>query len=339
MKWLVRGGLFFIGLVVVSTIAVLCWLYLYTADLPSISELAPYNPSTSVEIPVRSVDGMPSVRHVVPTELLGKYAEKALVSAEGQPEARGPIRATIAGLLSDVPPHAQMYSWRIARDFVSRGTSIRRQIDQIRFAQQIHRHFDQKQILTIYLNRVYLGENACGIEDAAMRYFGKHAADLLLDEVALLAGLIRSPNRDSPINHPERAVERRNGVIEEMMRQGSVSREEAENARMAALIVKKTPNSEAAYDFERCAVKILPEKPKPHETVRIRSGDRYLHDPVVAFQVLESGAIRNAVLSRTSGLKEVDDYALSWVKGVKYRPRPAGCGVLESQMSMTVDFR
>jgi membrane peptidoglycan carboxypeptidase len=77
-------------------------------------------------------------------------------------------------------------------------------------AEQIQRHFNQRQVLTIYLNRVYLGENTYGVEDASMRYFGKYAFDLSLDEAALLAGLIRSPRRDSPIVHPERAVERRN---------------------------------------------------------------------------------------------------------------------------------
>jgi penicillin-binding protein 1A len=83
------------------------------------------------------------------------------------------------------------------------------------------------------LNRVYLGENTYGVEDASRRYFEKHVSDLSLDEAALLVGLIRSPNHDSPINRPDRAVGRRNWVIDQMMAEKTVSKEEAERAKEA----------------------------------------------------------------------------------------------------------
>src|SRR6266536_5736279 len=192
------------GAIILVAASIVCgWLYFYTADLPSIAELHRYNPAAASEIQI----GDNSLTHVVPSDLLGKYLLSALVAAEGQADSREPIRATIASLLSDVQPHAQMYSWQLAHGLAPKGDSIHRQIDELRLAEQIQRHFDQRQVLTIYLNRVYLGENTYGVEHASMRYFGKRAYDLSLDEAALLAGLIRSPSRDSPIEHPERAVE------------------------------------------------------------------------------------------------------------------------------------
>jgi penicillin-binding protein 1A len=128
---------------------------------------------------------------VVPSGVLEKQLFTALIAAEGQVESRGPIRAAITDLLSDVPLRSQMYSWQLARELPANGDSPERQIDRLRLADRIQRHFSQRQVITIYLNRVYLGENTYGIEDASRRYFRKHALDLSLDEAALLAGLIR----------------------------------------------------------------------------------------------------------------------------------------------------
>ena len=149
-----------------------------------------------------------------------------------------------------------MYSWQIARALGPRGDRLGQQIDRLRIAQQIHRRFSQQQILTIYMNRVYLGPDVNGVEDASVRYFGKHVSDLSLDEAALIAGLIRAPSHDSPINHPERAVRRRNWVLEKMVRQGSVSQASADQAEEAPLIVKRTADSDATYDWKRCALMI-----------------------------------------------------------------------------------
>lgn len=277
------------GVVLVAAGAVFGWLYFYTADLPSIAEIYQYDPATPSTIDLRSADRADSLMHVVPSDRLEKYLVSAVVAAEGPPESRGPIRATAANLLSGVQPRAQMYSWQLARGLVSKGGSIRRQIDELRLAEQIQRHFDERQVLTIYMNRVYLGENARGVEDASMRYFGKHAADLSLDEAALLAGLIRSPSHDSPIDYPERAVQRRNWVIDKMITQGLVSRGDAEQAKTAPLIVKRAANSEATYDWNRCALKLASHESPANTTIRVRPGERSTKQtPVIAFEILGS---------------------------------------------------
>lgn len=314
--------------------AVCGWLYFYTADLPSITELYQYNPSTVIEIRGRA----DATTHVVPGDQMGKYLPSALVAAEGRAESRGPIRATIAGLFSDGRPRATMFSWQLARGLVPDGHSIGRQIDELRLAEQIQRHFNQQEILTIYLNRVYLGENAYGVEDASTRYFGKHASDLSLDEAALVAGLIRSPSHDSPIQHPERAVERRNWVLDQMTSQASVSRESAHQAKAKPLIVRQTENSEATYDWNRCALKIISHESPLNTTIQVGKGEKYQQTPVISFEVLESGEVRNAIVKRSSGVADIDNYALAGTRAMRYKERPTGCGIIESQAVVNVDF-
>lgn len=323
------------GVVLLIVCTVFGWLYLFTADLPPITDLYQYDPATSTEIHA----GSDSVGHVVPSGVLEKQLFAALIAAEGQVESRGPIRAAITALLSDVPPRSQMYSWQLARQLAANGDSPDRQIDRLRLADRIERHFSQRQVLTIYLNRVYLGENTYGIEDASRRYFGKHALDLSLDEAALLAGLIRSPNHNSPTAHPDRAVERRNLVLDRMVADGTVSRAEADRAKEAPLIIKQTANSEATYDWNRCGLKLVSHGSPTGTTIRIRAGENPTKQtPVISFEVLESGEVRNAAIHRSSGVADIDNYALAGVKGMRYNERPPGCGIIESYATVNIDL-
>lgn len=324
------------GVILLAAGALCSWLYVHTGDLPSIAGLDQYSPAAASEIQSRDN----SLTHVVPSDQLGKYLLSALVASEGQAESCGPIRATVGDLLSGAQPHAQMYSWRIARDLAPKGHSLRGQIDELRLAEQIQRRYSERQLLTIYLNRIYLGENTYGVEDASMRYFGKHASDVSLDEAALLAGLIRSPSHDSPIEHPDRAVERRNQVIDQMTNQGSTSRDDAEQAKSAPLIVKQTANSIATYDWNRCALKVISHESAAETTIRVRAGEKStMHDPVIRFEILESGEVRNAVIQRSSGIADIDNYALAGIRAMRYNRRTPGCGIIESQAAVTVDFR
>jgi len=269
---------------------------------------------------------------------MGKYLPSALVAAEGQAESRDPILATITDLFSDARPRAEMFSWRLARGLVPKGLSIGPQNDELRLAEHIQRHFNQHEVLTIYLNRVYLGENAYGVEDASMRYFGKHTSDLSLDEAALLAGLIRSPSHDSPIEHPERAVERRNWVLDQMYSQASVSRESADQAKAAPLIIRQTANSEATYDWNRCVLKIVSHGSPANTAIQVRAGEKSTQTPVFSFEILESGEVLNAVVKRSSGVSDIDNYGLAGIRAMRYNERPPGCGIIESQAVVNVDF-
>ena len=111
-----------------------------------------------------------------------------------------------------------------------RERSIRRKAMEIRVARQIERAFDKRKILELYLNHIYLGEGAYGVDAAARTYFGKPAAELTLAEAALIGGLPQSPSRLNPRENRELARRRRDLVLREMADAGFISAAEADEA-------------------------------------------------------------------------------------------------------------
>jgi membrane peptidoglycan carboxypeptidase len=105
--------------------------------------------------------------------------------------------------------------------------SYRRKIREAILAFRLSRQFSKDQILAMYLNEVYYGAMAYGIEAASQSYFGHSARTLSLPEAALLAGLPQSPTNLNPLLHPEAAKERQETVLELMVKQGYINREQA----------------------------------------------------------------------------------------------------------------
>ncbi|MFA6316372.1 MAG: PBP1A family penicillin-binding protein [Elusimicrobiota bacterium] len=114
--------------------------------------------------------------------------------------------------------------------FLTRERTVARKIREILLAIQIEREFSKQEILQLYLNQIYFGEGAYGVQAAARIYFGKELADLKLHESALLAGLIRAPRGYSPFNHPDRARRRRAMVLERMKSERFISEDEKKEA-------------------------------------------------------------------------------------------------------------
>ena len=100
--------------------------------------------------------------------------------------------------------------------FLTPEKSFRRKVNEAFLAIDIEKTFTKDQIFELYANQVYLGHGAYGVEAASRLYFGKHAKDLTVPEAALIAGLARTPMRDTPITHPDRALNRRNHVLQRM---------------------------------------------------------------------------------------------------------------------------
>src|SRR5919107_921987 len=114
---------------------------------------------------------------------------------------------------------------------LTRDKSPVRKLKEIKVAREIEQKYSKDRILELYLNQIALGNGAYGIETAAQRYFGKSARELNLAEAAMLAGLPKAPERYNPRRAPERAIQRRNTVIELMREQGGVSDAEASLAK------------------------------------------------------------------------------------------------------------
>ena len=117
---------------------------------------------------------------------------------------------------------------QLARNlFLSPDRNFRRKMQEVMLSIQIERRFTKPQIFTLYANQIYLGHGVYGFEAGANYYFSKKAKDLTLEEAAVLAGLPKAPNYYSPINNPERALRRRNLVINNMLEDGKITAAEA----------------------------------------------------------------------------------------------------------------
>ena len=104
-------------------------------------------------------------------------------------------------------------------------------MNELRAAMQLERRFSRRELFTISANRMYFGEGMVGVEGAAQHYFHKEPNQLLVGEAALLAGLVNSPARFSPTKHPDRAIQRRNQVIDAMLQAHTVSEADATTAK------------------------------------------------------------------------------------------------------------
>ena len=110
--------------------------------------------------------------------------------------------------------------------FLTPDRSLKRKIKEALLAIKIERHFTKDQILEMYLNYIYLGQGAYGVEAASRVYFGKSVKELTIDEAAVLAGLPKAPTRYNPFRNPDRVKERRDYVLRRMYEDGYITEEE-----------------------------------------------------------------------------------------------------------------
>ena len=154
---------------------------------------------------------------------------------------RGILRALVHDVLSgSAKEGASSITQQLARNSLPLGgRTISRKLLEAMVALRIERQFTKQQILELYVNRIYFGNGCYGVETASQAYFGKSASQLNLPEAALLAGLIRSPNRFSPLKNPQGAAVQRNVVLDRMVALKTLSPAEADEAKKA----KITPRS------------------------------------------------------------------------------------------------
>lgn len=179
----------------------------------------------------------------IPFEKISKNLIDAVISVEDQRfydhNGVDPIRIA-AAVLRNVregrrAEGGSTITQQLARQsFLSRDKTFRRKIKEIILAAHIERAYDKKEILELYLNKVYFGDGLYGSEAASLGYFAKHASELTVDEAALLAGLIQSPSSYAPTVNLDRAVARRNVVLQTMLSNGVIDNAVYERA-------KKTP--------------------------------------------------------------------------------------------------
>jgi penicillin-binding protein 1A len=267
MRWLVRfvGFLFTIGTVVflvgVAAVAGLIWHY--SRDLPEYSQLQDYEPPVMTR--VHASDGAllgeysKERRLYLPIQAVPKLVINAFLAAEdknfyehGGIDFTGMARAAV--LLAQNfgsnrrPQGASTITQQVAKNFLlTNEVSFTRKIKEALLAMRLERTYSKDKILELYLNEIYLGLGAYGIAAASLVYFDKSVNELTVAEAAYLAALPKAPAALHPVRNRDRAIERRNYVVDRLLENGWIKQADADKARKDALAV--TSRSNAAHIF------------------------------------------------------------------------------------------
>jgi len=167
---------------------------------------------------------------------------------------RGILRALVRDITSgSAKEGASSITQQLARNSLPLGgRTLSRKILEAMVALRIERQFTKQQILELYINRIYFGNGCYGVETASQAYFGKNASKLNLSEAALLAGLIRSPNRFSPLRNPEGAAKQRDAVLDRLVALKKVTPSQAEQAKKTKIVThpKRMPQIQENYAMD-----------------------------------------------------------------------------------------
>jgi membrane peptidoglycan carboxypeptidase len=209
-------------------------------------------------------------RQVVPLAQISPLMQKAMVAAEdrrfyqhGGVDLRGVVRAFVSNAKGDQNEQgASTLTMQYVRNVQKEdadltpqqridatSNTIKRKLQEMRYAQALEKRMSKQEILGRYLNIAYFGSGAYGIESASQRYFGRPARALTLSQAALIAGLVQSPDTDSPIGGDrDAALQRRAYVLDAMVRMKAISQQQADLAKAEPLTLKTSeqPNSCAA---------------------------------------------------------------------------------------------
>src|SRR5690242_4574409 len=233
--------LFFLAIAVGASAGV---LFVYNSDLPQVDQLEDYHPSLITEVYADDGQVIGSFalerRIQVTWEQIPQVLKDAIVSVEDQNfyehwgiDFWGIARAALKDLMARrYVECASTLTQQLSKNlFLTPDRSLRRKIQEAMLSIQIERNYTKQQILTMYSNLNFMGHGQYGFAAAAEFYFGKDMKDLTIEEAALLAALPRSPVLYSPINHPDRALARRNYAIDRMVAEKKITVEQGEEAK------------------------------------------------------------------------------------------------------------
>jgi penicillin-binding protein 1A len=267
MRLLLRffGLLFAAGTIIfVAAIAVAAGLlWHYSQSLPDYSQLQDYEPAVMTR--VHASDGSLLAEYArerrlyIPIQAVPKLVTHAFVAAEdknfyehGGIDFSGIARAATLYIQQygsgRRPQGASTITQQVAKNFLlTNELSFARKIKEALLAMKIERAFSKERILELYLNEIYLGMGAYGVAAASLLYFDKSVHELSVAEAAYLAALPKAPNNYHPFRQRERALERRNYVLDRMAEDHYITAQEAEKAKKEPL--KITPRPTGAHIF------------------------------------------------------------------------------------------
>lgn len=179
-------------------------------------------------------------------------------------DPRGIARAIWANLRGrTVSEGGSTITQQLAKNaYLTQDRTLKRKIQEVFLALQLERQYTKPEILELYLNQIYFGQGAYGVQAAARTYFGKDVEDLTLNECAMLAGIPKSPNYYSPLNNLEAAQERKATVLDQMAKYGYIDQATADKTKKEKLDLvkpdpKKEDKGEASYFVDYVTQKLI----------------------------------------------------------------------------------
>jgi penicillin-binding protein 1A len=276
MRLLLRfcGLLFAAGTIVfvVAVAGAAGMLWHYSKSLPDYSQLQDYEPAVMTR--VHASDGSLLAEYArerrlyLPIQAVPKLVTNAFVAAEdknfyehGGIDFSGIARAAVLYVQQygsgRRPQGASTITQQVAKNFLlTNEVSFARKIKEALLSMKIERTFSKEKILELYLNEIYLGMGAYGVAAASLLYFDKSVHELSIAEVAYLAALPKAPNNYHPFRQRERALERRNYVIERMAEDGYISAQDAAKAKKEPLKVTTRPTGARIFAAEYFAEEV-----------------------------------------------------------------------------------
>ena len=305
-----------------ALIALIAVFAVFATDLPDTSKIFDVTRQPSIsyldrsggQIAVRGSQFSPPVN----LDELPPYVPAAFVAIEDQRfyhhfgfDPIGMVRSLVADLRAGhVVQGASTITQQLARNlFLTPDQTPKRKIQELILAVWLETKFTKKQILSLYLNRVYFGEGAYGIEAASQRYFNKPAPNLTVGEAALLAGLMKGPSRYSPVSATDRAERRATVVLDKMVETGAITPAQRDQAFAQPVRVSATlANQNAQYFVDWVDQQVRALVGQPQEDLVVETT---LDLPI---QQNAEHAVRD-VLTRDGASKGVQQAALVAVDG------------------------
>jgi penicillin-binding protein 1A len=322
--------LFLVG---IAGVAGLLWHY--SKDLPDYSQLQDYEPPVMTR--VHATDGSLVAEYAtqrrlyIPIQAVPKMVINAFLAAEdknfyehGGLDFTGIARA---GMLyfqnygsSRRPQGASTITQQVAKNFLlTNELSFERKIKEAMLALKIERTYSKDKILELYLNEIYLGLGAYGIAAASLIYFDKSVHELTVQEAAYLAALPKAPTSLNPYRQRERAVERRNYVLDRMIENGYINAKEGEAAKKSPLDITARPTGAHIFAAEYFAEEVRREIYDRYGEKKLYEGGlsvRATLDPklqVLARKVLVDGLVQfDENLGWRGPVQQIDLAAGDW---------------------------
>lgn len=249
------------GVVILMALgAVAAFVAFFARDLPDTDGL--WTSQRAPKITLLAINGEPITvhgeSHGAPVRLadLPEYVPQAVLAVEDRNFYHhigfNPVsvaRALLANVSAgEIVQGGSTITQQLAKNlFLSPDRTLKRKIQELLLALWLEHRFTKDEILTLYLNRVYFGAGAYGVDAASYRYFGKPARRLTIGEAAILAGLLKAPARYAPTRNPEDAGQRARLVLDEMQKAGFLTPGEARRAAAAPVALAAPRFGEAPY--------------------------------------------------------------------------------------------